>query len=263
MDLGLKDRVALVIGGTRGLGRAIAHSLARERTRVVIAARTETQLRDTAEEFRRSTGAQVIGIPTDVTRRESVRQLVDQTLARWGRIDIAIANTPGPPLGGFDAVTLEHFERAVHTTLLSTIHLAKEVTPHMRQRRWGRFIAIASVAAKQQIPDLILANTIRPGLLGFVKSMATELAPYGVLCNVVAPGFIATRRVEEMAAQKADREGITLGEVLEEINSHVPLGRLGSAEEVADMVTFLASERASYITGTAIQVDGGFVQSVQ
>jgi 3-oxoacyl-[acyl-carrier protein] reductase len=262
MDLGLKDRVALVIGGTRGLGRAIARSLARERARVIIAARTELHLRETAEELRRETGAQVTGIAADVTRRESVVELLDETLARWGRIDIAIANSPGTPLGGFDATSVEQFERAVHSTLLSTIHLAKEVTPHMRRNRWGRFIALASVAAKQRIPDLILPNTIRPGLLGFMKSMASELAPYGVLCNVVAPGFVATRRVEEMAAERADRSGVALSDVLEEITSHVPLGRLGRAEEVADMVTFLASERASYITGTTIQVDGGFVQSV-
>jgi 3-oxoacyl-[acyl-carrier protein] reductase len=262
MELGLKDRVAIVMGGTRGLGRAVAHSLARERTRVVIAARTESQLRETAEEIRRETGAQVIGIAADVMRPDSVTRLVEETVERWGRIDIAVANSPGPQLGGFDACDVEHFERAVQLTLLSTIHFAREVAPHMRRRRWGRFIVLASVAAKQQIPDLILANTIRPGLLGFVKSMATELAPAGVLCNVVAPGFMATRRVEEMAAERADREGKSTQEVIEEITSHVPLGRLGRAEEVADLVTFLASERASYLTGTSIQVDGGFVQSV-
>jgi 3-oxoacyl-[acyl-carrier protein] reductase len=262
MDLGIKDRVALVTGGSNGLGKAVARALARERARVVIAARTESRLREAAEEIRRETGAQISAVQADLTRPESLRHLIDETVSRWGRLDICVANVPGPPLGGYDATTPEHFERASETLLLSTVRLAKEVVPHMRKARWGRFIVIAAVTAKRPLPDLILANTLRPALAGLAKSMANELAPVGVLCNVVAPGFVLTRRVEDMVAEKADREHRTAADVWDEITHRIPLGRLGKAEEVADLVAFLASERSSYITGTTIQVDGGFVESL-
>lgn len=262
MDLGIKDRVALVTGGSNALGTAIARSLARERARVVIAARSASRLREIAEQIRRETSAQITAIAADLTRGEAVRELIDQTVARWGRLDIVVANTPGPPLGGYDNSRVEQFERAAQQTLFSTVRLAKESVPHMRQQGWGRFVVVASVAAKRPLPGLILANTMRPALLGFVKSMAGELAPHGVLCNVVAPGFLLTRRVEDMAAEKADREGRTVASVWEEITARIPLGRLGRVDEVADTVTFLASERAGYITGSTLQIDGGFVEGL-
>lgn len=262
MDLGIKDRVALVTGASNGQGKAVARALARERARVVIAARTESRLREAAEEIRRETGAQISAISADLTRPESLRNLIDETVSRWGRLDITVANIPGPSLGGFDATTPEHFERTAQSLLLGTVRLAKEVVPHMRKARWGRFILLASVAAKRPLPDLILANTLRPALAGLVKSMANELSPHGVLCNVVAPGFVVTRRVEDMVEEKAERESRPAAEIWNEITERIPLGRLGKVEEVADLVAFLASERASYITGATIQVDGGFIESL-
>ncbi|HWK88349.1 MAG TPA: SDR family oxidoreductase [Longimicrobium sp.] len=262
MELGLKDRVALVTGGSMGLGKAIARELSRERARVVIAARNEARLRAAAEEIRRETGCPVLAIPADVTRGDDVRRLVEETVERWGGVDVAIANAAGPPGTRYESTSLEQFERAIEQNLLSAVRLAQEVTPHMVARGWGRFIALTSMSVKQPLPGLILSNTARAGVAGFVKTMATELAPHGVTCNVVAPGYMRTGRVEDLAEERARNEGRTLEEVLEEIGGSIPAGRIGEPEELAALVAFLASERAAYLTGTTIQVDGGFVRGL-
>jgi 3-oxoacyl-[acyl-carrier protein] reductase len=262
MDLGIKDRVAIVTGASMGLGKAIARELAREKARVVIAARNEQRLRATAEEIRRETGAQVFAVPTDMTRADAIRSLVEQTVDRWGTVEIAVSNAGGPPGTRFENTEADDFERALQLNLLSTVHLAQQVAPHMKARRWGRFIALASVSVKQPLPGLILSNTARAGVVGFVKTMATEMAPFGVLCNVVAPGYMRTGRVEELAVERARNEEREADEVMAEIGARIPAGLMGEPEELAAAVAFLASARASYITGITIQVDGGFVQSV-
>jgi 3-oxoacyl-[acyl-carrier protein] reductase len=262
MDLGIKDRVAIVTGGSQGLGLAIARELAREKARVVIASRNEPRLRQAAEELRRETGGMVWAVKADVTRPEEVRALVDQAMERFGSVDIAVANAGGPPGTKYETTSAEQFERALQLNLLGTIRLAHEVTPRMKARGWGRFIALTSVSVKQPLAGLILSNTARAGVVGFVKTMATELAPHGVLCNVVAPGFMRTGRVEDLAAERAENEGRDAAEVMAEMSSRIPLGRMGEPEELAALVAFLASERAGYVTGTTIQVDGGFVQGL-
>jgi len=262
MDLGIKDRVAIVTGGSMGLGKAIARELAREKARVVIAARNEQRLRAAAEEIRRETGAQVHAVPTDMTRPEAIRSLVEQTVDRWGTVEIAIANAGGPPGTRFESTEAEDVERALQLNLMSTVHLAQQVAPHMKARRWGRFIALTSVSVKQPLPGLILSNTARSGVVGFVKTMATEMAPHGVLCNVVAPGYMRTGRVEELAAERARNEERDPDEVMAEIAGRIPAQRMGEPEELAAVVAFLASARASYVTGATIQVDGGFVQGL-
>ncbi|HEU0300012.1 MAG TPA: SDR family oxidoreductase [Longimicrobium sp.] len=262
MDLGLKDRVAIVTGGSMGLGRAIARELSRERARVVVAARNEQRLQRAAEEIRRETGCQVMAVRTDMTRPEDIRALVEQTVERWGGVDVALANAGGPPGTRYESTSAEQVERAVVLNLMSTIRLAQEVTPHMRSKGWGRFIALTSVSVKQPLPGLILSNTARAAVVGWVKTMATELAPFGITCNVVAPGYMRTGRVEELAAERAENEEREVDEVLAEIGGRIPLGRMGNPEELAAVVAFLASERASYLTGTTIQVDGGFVQGM-
>ncbi len=262
MDLGIKDRVAIVTGGSMGLGKAIARELCRERARVVIAARDEGRLRHAVEEMRRETGGQVIGIRADVTRPEEIEALVAGTLERWGAVDIAVANAGGPPGTRYEKTSAEQFQRALELNLMSTVRLAQEVTPGMVSRRWGRFVALTSVSAKQPLAGLILSNTARAGVVGFVKTIATELAPHGVTCNVVAPGFMRTGRVEDLATERAEAEGRDTDEVLAEIGSRIPMQRMGEPEELAALVAFLVSERAGYLTGATIQVDGGFVQGL-
>lgn len=262
MDLGIRDRVAIVTGGSMGLGKAIARELAREKARVVISARNEARLRAAAEEIRRDTGAQVLALPADMTRPDEIRALVDETVNRWGTVEIAVANAGGPPGSKFESTPAADFERAIELNLLSTVRLAQEVAPYMKARRWGRFIALTSVSVKQPLPGLILSNTARSGVVGFVKTMATEMAPHGVLCNVVAPGYMRTGRVEELAMERARNEERDADDVLREIGGRIPAGRMGEPEELAAAVAFLASDRASYVTGVTLQVDGGFVQGL-
>jgi 3-oxoacyl-[acyl-carrier protein] reductase len=262
MDLGLRDRVAVVTGGSSGLGKAIAQALAREKVRVLIAARTEPRLRQAVDDLRRETGGQVVGLQADILHPETGDRLVEEALNRWGRVDIAVAIGGGPRSSTYETTTPEQYEHAVQLMLLSTIRLARAATPHMKRQQWGRFIALTSASVRQPLPGLILANAVRPAIVGFVKTMAQELAPHGVLCNVVAPGFLRTGRVEDVVAERADREGVDPGEIMREIHRQIPLGRMGRPEELADVVTFLASERASYVTGATLQVDGGFVQGI-
>jgi 3-oxoacyl-[acyl-carrier protein] reductase len=262
MDLGLNKRVAMVAASSQGLGKAVAMGLAKEGAKLALCARTEATLNATAEEIRRQTGAEVLARPVDVTDYVQVRRFVAETLERFGRVDICVTNAGGPPAKPFSETTVEDWQAGVNLNLMSTLYFAREVLPLMKNQQWGRLITITSVAVKQPIDGLILSNAVRSAVSGLVKSLANEYGKYNVLINNVCPGYTLTARLEELASQLAAAEGVEPKQIQERWANTVPLRRLGQPEEFANLVVFLASERASYITGASIAVDGGFVKGI-
>lgn len=262
MDLGIAGRVAVVAAGSRGLGRAVAEGLAAEGARLAVGARGEEALERAAAQIREEHGAEVLAHPVDVADPEAAEGFVRAAEARFGRVDILVTNAGGPPPTGLDDAAPAEWRRALDENLLSCVHLVRAALPGMRERRWGRILAIASVSVKQPVPDLILSNTARAGIAGFIKSVADEAGPYGVLANVLCPGFTRTDRLVELAAHRAEAGQIPVGEVYADWARDIPLGRIGEPEEFAAAAVFLASERAGYITGTALSVDGGHTRSV-
>jgi 3-oxoacyl-[acyl-carrier protein] reductase len=262
MDLGLKNRVALVAASSKGLGKAVALGLAREGAKLALCARTDDVLQKTAEEIRAQTGAEVLAQAVDVTVYDQVRAFVKDASEQFGRIDICVANAGGPPSKTFADTTVEDWKAAAELNLMSTVYLAREVLPGMQQRRWGRFIAITSVAVKQPIEGLILSNSVRSAVSGLIKTLSNEYGPHNVLVNNVCPGYTATARLEALTAKLAEAESAPVEKIKERWAAQVPLRRLGQPEEFANLVVFLASERASYITGASIAVDGGLVKGI-
>jgi len=262
MDLGLQDKIALVTGSSQGMGRAIAEGLAREGAKVVMCARREPILHAAAEDIAARTGAEVVSFRADVTSAEDVEALVRFTVDRFGRLDILVCNSGGPPAKEFEDISDEEWQRAFQLNLLGYIRLARAAVPHMKKQRWGRILFLTSVSVKQPIRELILSNVIRPGVVGLTKSLATQLAPFNILVNNVCPGYVQTERVQELAEVRARQQNRSVDEVLRDTGKEIPLGRMGTPEEIANVFVFLASERASYVTGVSLHVDGGFVRSI-
>jgi 3-oxoacyl-[acyl-carrier protein] reductase len=262
LDLGLTNRVALVAAASKGIGFATARELAREGARVFLCSRDEKRASEAAEKIHLETGVAVAGVGADVTDDRSVKQFVDLALERAGRVDILVTNAGGPPATTSDQTDLDLFRKAFELNALSAIRLAKLVLPGMRQRKWGRIVNITSVSVKQPIEGLILSNTVRSGLTGWAKTVATEVASDGVTVNNVAPGYTLTERQEELARARSEALGKTKDEIIATWATQGPMGRMGKPEEIAAAVAFLASERASYITGVTLQVDGGWVRSL-
>lgn len=262
MDLGLKDKVALVAAASSGLGRAVAEELAAEGASLILCARDPKTLAETTASIADQTGAHVLAVPADVADAAQVEQLVRSGRERFGRIDILVTNAGGPPTGRFDQLSHEQWEQAVRLTLYSAVRLAREVLPGMKDRRWGRILNITSIAVKQPVENLLLSNSLRAAVTGFARTLANEVAADGITVNNILPGYTRTERLEDLARMMADKQGISAGEFRAKWEAEIPMGRLGEPREFAALAAFLVSERASYITGTSIQVDGGWIRSL-
>src|SRR5690242_6678831 len=262
MDLGLKDKVALVAASSQGLGRAVAEELAAEGASLILCARNAATLAETTAAIADRTGAHVLGVPADVRNEEQIKHVVAAGNERFGRIDILVTNAGGPPAGLFDQLTQEQWDQAIQLTLYSTVRLARAVLPGMKARRWGRILNITSIAVKQPIDGLLLSNSMRAAVTGFARTLANEVAPFNITVNNLMPGYTRTDRVEQLARASSEKTGASLEESYARWEKEIPMGRLGEPREFAALAAFLASERASYITGSSIAVDGGWIRAL-
>jgi 3-oxoacyl-[acyl-carrier protein] reductase len=257
MNLGLKNRGVIVTGSSTGIGRATAEAFAGEGAQVAMCARTADKLQAAAEEIRKRHGVEIFAEALDVTDSAAIRRFVEQVAKRFGRIDVCVCNAGGPPAKNFLAADVQDWRRAVDQNFLSVVHLAREVIPQMQRHRWGRIVTITSVAVKQPIPELILSNSVRNAVVGLVKSLSNEFGKDGITVNNVAPGYTETDRLNDLAAIRAEVARVTPEEIRSRWAAEVPARRLARPEEIADAIVFLASERAGYITGQTLLVDGG------
>jgi 3-oxoacyl-[acyl-carrier protein] reductase len=262
MDLGLEGRPALVGAASKGLGRACALALAREGATVAICALDEGELKATGDEIAEETGATVVAIPADVSQEEDAIRFVKDGTKALGGCQILVANAGGPRIGKFDELSDEDFRAALELNDFSTIRMAREALPSMREAGYGRLIVIGSLAIKQPVANLLLSNSIRAGVAGWAKTLADEVGPGGVTVNVVLPGMLLSDRVRFLIQQRADEAGRSFDDQVEQESQSMPLRRLGDPQELGDVVAFLASERASYLTGCFIQVDGGMYRGL-
>lgn len=261
MDLGLRGRTALVTASSQGLGRASALALAREGARVALCARRREVVEAQAAAIAAETGAEVHAFACDLAEAGSIEALAAEVASRLGTVDILVNNAGGPPPGGYGRVGDADWQRAFDLTLRSAVRMTDAVVGPMRRQRWGRIVNISSYSVRQPIADLLLSSSLRLAVLGWAKSLSVALAPDGVLVNTVGPGWTRTERVVQMVANRAAASGGTADDAEGAIARAIPLGRLADPAEIADVVAFLASERASYVTGTFIAVDGGIVQT--
>lgn len=262
MDLGIEGRVALVAASSRGLGRAVAEELAAAGTDLVICARGEERLEATRSDLEAEHGVDVTAVAADLWRPEGVERVVETALEDHGGVDILMTNTGGPPAGPFGAHGREAWRDAYRGLLEGAVEMVRGVLPGMKERGWGRILTLTSIAVKQPVDGLVLSNSLRAGVAGFARTLANEVAPHGITVNNVMPGYTRTDRTEELARSTAREEGVDPADVEAAWEEEIPTGRLAEPREFAALVAFLASERAGYITGTSIPVDGGWTRSL-
>ncbi|MFX1477216.1 MAG: SDR family oxidoreductase [Promethearchaeota archaeon] len=265
MDLGLLNKVALILASSKGLGLACAKGFYEEGANVIICSRSIENLRKAKKEIEsldsQNKDAKVFPVVADLMNEDQIKILVQKTLEEFGKIDILIHNAGGPPSGPIDKIISKDWSNSIDLNLLSFIKITNLVIPIMKKQKHGKIIAITSVSVKQPLDNLVLSNTIRLGVVGFAKTLANVYAKENILVNVVCPGPTLTDRMKELIKSQMIQTDKSEEEITKMWIDEIPLGRLGKPEELANLVIFLASEKASYITGTTIQVDGGFVRS--
>ena len=262
MDLGLKGKIALVAAASQGLGRAVAEELAREGSSLILCSRGGAPLEAAAESICKEFAVPVVAVAADLSETANVERVVKAGLDRFGRIDILVTNIGGPPAGKFEDLSSEQWDAAHRLLLTSVLDLTRLVLPGMKERRWGRILNITSIASKQPVDNLILSNSLRAAVTGFAKTLANEVAADGVTVNNILPGYTRTERLVDLIDFLAEKENITSDEVKARWESEIPMRRLGEPSEFAALAAFLVSERASYITGSSIAVDGGWIKSL-
>lgn len=262
MDFGLKGRVAVVAGSSQGLGRAIADALAAEGVDLVINSRSQEKLDAVKAEIVAATGARVEAVACDLTRPEGAEKLISDARAAFGRVDILVTNTGGPPPGMFEDHSAEVWREAIAQNFESVVNLVRAALPGMKERRWGRIVNVTSISVKQPVAGLVLSNAIRAGVTGFAKTISNEAAPFNVTVNNVLPGYTRTERLVHLAEAIAERDGKTIDEAYEGWAAEIPMGRLGEPAELGAVAAFLCSEQASYVTGQSIAVDGGWIKGL-
>lgn len=261
MDLGLTNKVVLVVASSKGLGKAVAKELAKEGANVMLTSRSAESLKKAAEEIQEEAKGKIAYFPADITKPEDIKSLVKETREKLGIIDVLVNNAGGPPSGNFLDFNDEDWEKAFQLNLFSYIRLIREVLPDLKQEG-GKILNIASSSVKAVLPNLILSNTFRNGINGLSKSLAIELAPDKILVNTIGPGRIATDRIQELDQAKAEAQNRSLEEVTEESEKSIPAGRYGEPEEFAKAAVFLVSGANTYVTGQSLLVDGGMVTAI-
>lgn len=262
MDLGLRGKVALVTGSSRGLGRAVAEELAREGCALVVCSRDPEAIALAAREIASDIGGDVLPVPANLTDPEDVIRLLRTAHDRFGRVDVLITNTGGPPAGAFEVHSPAAWGDAIAQNLESVLNLVRGVLPEMKQRQWGRIVNITSIAVKQPVDGLILSNSVRAAVTGFARTLANEVASHGITVNNVMPGYTRTERLVHLAEHNAQKNGIAVADAYSAWEKEIPMGRLGEPAELAALVAFLVSQRASYITGASVAVDGGWIRTL-
>ena len=262
MDLQIKGKTALITASSLGIGRAVAEALIQEECKVAICARNKEQLIKTSEEIKKLYNVEPVWVVCDIKDEKDIDNTVDAVTKSYGPIDILVNNCGGPIAGYFEDLYDENWQTAFELVLLSSIRFTRKVLPDMKEKGWGRIINITSLTVKQPVENLMLSNSLRLAVIGFAKTLSNEVGKYNITVNNIAPGYTLTNRLYSLAKNKAKLTGESHEHILAEMVKDASLGRLARPDEIASVVAFLASEKASYITGTTIQVDGGVIKGI-
>ena len=262
MDTGLKEKTVLVTAASMGIGKSIAELFANEGCNVAISSRSKSNLLSTSKELKEKYKIDPFWSVCDLNKPKDIENCFSAVEKHFGSIDILVNNCGGPVPGMFQQLEEEDWNAAYEQVLMSAVRFSKLVLPDMMAKNWGRIINITSISVKQPIDNLILSNSLRAGVIGFTKSLSNEVAKFNITVNSVAPGMTLTSRLYELAVVEAKERGKSHEEILVEMAKRIPMNRLGRPEEIASVVLFLASKPAAYVTGTTIQVDGGYVRSI-